>query len=51
MIEKVICPYCGYITPLQYSDNANCNGVFIRCKGRGCRKIFEVIIINGQQVK
>lgn len=42
--QKVLCPYCGYAMPLTYSQKASCHGVFIRCKGRGCKKIFEIKI-------
>lgn len=48
---RVRCPYCGYIMPIQYDDNAICRGVFIRCKGRHCKKEFELVIKNGEQYK
>lgn len=41
---KVRCPYCGYEMPVTYSREAACRGVFIRCKGRSCKKIFEIIL-------
>lgn len=44
MERKVKCPYCGYEMPVTYGDNAVCKGVFLRCKGRNCRKVFEVKI-------
>lgn len=42
--RKVQCPYCGYKMPLAYSRRAVCQGVFIRCKGRNCKKVFEIKI-------
>lgn len=48
---RVRCPYCGYIMPIQYDDNTICRGVFIRCKGRHCKKEFELVIKNGEQYK
>ena len=41
-IGKVKCPYCGYIMPIQYDKGAICKGVFVRCKGKNCKKIFEI---------
>lgn len=40
--KKVKCPYCGYEMPITYSQKAVCRGVYARCKGRGCKKIFEI---------
>lgn len=42
--KKVECPYCGYKMPLQYSKEAICRGIFVKCKGRNCKKIFEIKI-------
>lgn len=41
-LERVRCPYCGYEMPVFVDRNAVCKGVFVRCKGRKCRKIFEI---------
>lgn len=30
--------------PLTYTENAVCRGVFVRCKGRNCKKVFEIKI-------
>lgn len=46
MQQKVKCPYCGYEMPMTYAENAMCRGVFIRCKGRNCKKVFEIKIEN-----
>lgn len=42
--KKVRCPFCGYEMPLTCRQDAVCMGVFIRCKGRRCKKIFEIKI-------
>lgn len=44
----VRCPYCK-AKVLIYNDIAECSGVFPVCT-RGCRKQFELIIRNGEQV-
>lgn len=44
-LPKVTCPHCGYKMPLTYDPKrASCSGVFVRCKGRNCRKVFEIEI-------
>lgn len=47
--KRVICPKCGYRMPLEYSGDAECAGVFVKCKGRNCTHIFELNIEKGQQ--
>lgn len=43
--EKVTCPYCGQAHNIMYDPvYAKCRGIFVRCKGRQCRKEFEVRI-------
>jgi hypothetical protein len=42
--NKIICPYCGYEMPVFYDEGAVSKGVYIRCKGRNCKKIFEIKI-------
>lgn len=42
--KNVICPFCGYKMPIQYAPKANCSGVYVKCKGRNCRKEFEIRI-------
>ncbi len=42
--NKIKCPYCGYKMPLYYDENSICKGVFVICKGRMCKKEFEVKI-------
>lgn len=42
--RKVKCPYCGYEMPVTYRREAVCRGVFLRCKGRSCKKVFEIKI-------
>ena len=47
---KVVCPHCGYKMPLIFKSNSNSNGVFLMCKGRSCKKTFELIIKDGIQI-
>lgn len=42
--SKVACPYCGYEMPVFFDENTRCTGLYMRCKGRGCRKEFEIKI-------
>lgn len=42
--EKVRCVHCGHKQNIFYDKNALCKGIYIRCKARQCRKIFEVKI-------
>ena len=48
---KVTCPACGYEMPITHEPDAECTGVFVTCKGRNCKKIFEVKIREGTQYK
>ena len=41
------CPYCNAKHSI-FEDNANCNGVFLKCT-RGCKKEFELFIKDGKQ--
>ena len=43
-MKKVICPFCGYIMPITYNEEAICKGMFVKCKGKKCKKIFEIKI-------
>lgn len=42
--DRIICPYCGYRMPIEVKPDAQARGLLIRCKGRGCGKIFEIVI-------
>ncbi len=42
--NKIKCPYCGYVMPVTFDRTAQCKGVYIRCKGKSCKKIFEIKI-------
>ena len=42
------CPYCGAKHSI-YDNTANCYGVFLLCY-RGCKKEFELIIKDGEQI-
>ena len=48
---RVRCPACGYEMPISYKGDAECDGVSVPCKGRGCHAVFNLKIINGKQVK
>ena len=43
-IAKVKCPYCGYEMPIFILPGAFCVGLKVKCKGRKCRKEFEIKI-------
>lgn len=43
--KKVICPYCGYEMPIWYDKSkALSKCIFVKCKGRNCKKEFEIKI-------
>lgn len=44
----LLCPYCKSKTVI-YDNTAVCHGVHIKCT-RGCKRVFEVKIVNGKQV-
>ena len=44
--RRVKCPYCGYEMPIRTEKDAECHGVYVRCKGRNCRKEFEIKIVK-----
>lgn len=46
---KVLCPFCGYKMPLSYTSESQCKGIVLKCKGRHCKKLFELQIENGEQ--
>lgn len=41
-LVKLKCPFCGYEMPVYLAPYAKCAGVFVRCKGRKCKKQFEI---------
>lgn len=43
-MEKVRCPYCGHKQNIFISEDALCKGIFIPCKARHCRELFELRI-------
>jgi len=43
-MEKIKCPYCNYEMPITFSKDAMCKGIFAKCKGRSCKKVFEIKI-------
>lgn len=44
----VRCPLCGAKADAIFDNTANISGLYLVCK-RGCRREFEVKIINGKQ--
>lgn len=51
MQKKIKCPFCGYSMPIRYSGNAHSAGLVVKCKGRNCRKEFEVRVEKGDQIR
>ena len=44
-MEKYKCPFCGYEMPIMYDKiKSYSNGIFVKCKGRKCKKEFEIKI-------
>ena len=44
-MRKVKCPFCGYEMPIFYRPGtAACRDNFVKCKGKHCRKEFEIRI-------
>ena len=42
---KVKCPFCGYEMPIKYDEReSEARGLFVKCKGRKCKKEFEIKI-------
>ncbi len=48
---QVVCPVCGYLMPLFFDEQAESKGIFVTCKGRGCKAVFEVIVKKGEQIR
>ncbi|MEG2020958.1 MAG: hypothetical protein RR087_04230 [Oscillospiraceae bacterium] len=48
-MQKVKCPFCGYKMPITYDCDAVSKGVFVRCKGKKCKKIFEIETQNDEK--
>lgn len=44
VLKRIRCPYCGYKMPFFYGKNAESRGVFAKCKGRNCKRTFEIRI-------
>ena len=44
----ILCPHCGAKHSL-YSNVAECHDVFLKCT-RGCKREFELVIKDGQQL-
>ena len=46
MREKIECPYCGYKMPIEKDQSAESHGLWVKCKGRNCGKVFEIKVIK-----
>ena len=44
MRNKIKCPFCGYEMPITFSKGAECEGIFVKCKGKKCKKEFKIKI-------
>jgi hypothetical protein len=42
--EKVTCPYCGHPVNAFKNQDAKCKGIYLKCKNKDCKKIFELKI-------
>lgn len=42
VLRKIRCPFCGYEMPVLYGEKAECRGIFAKCKGRNCKRLFEI---------
>lgn len=40
--KRIRCPYCGYCMPIYYNSQTNVKELWVKCKGRNCKKIFEI---------
>ena len=49
-IEWVMCPFCGK-RQFPLTPGAHITGQKFKCKGSGCKQIFEVNIKNGREIK
>lgn len=43
-LKQVVCPYCGYRMPVFYGEKAVAKEIYMTCKGKKCKKQFEVRI-------
>lgn len=42
--KKVQCPYCGYKMPIYCNRDSESHGLWVVCKGRNCKRRFEIKI-------
>ena len=42
--KQITCPYCGYKMQIYADEKSEVHGIYVRCKGRNCKKEFEIII-------
>lgn len=41
-LKQIVCPYCGYKMPVFFNEKAIAKGIFVICKGKNCKKQFEI---------
>ena len=49
--SQIVCPVCGYRMPIFYTGWSESKGVYVTCKGRGCKTVFEIKVKKGEQIK
>lgn len=42
--SQIRCPYCGYRMPVFYGGRACSRDVWVKCKNKKCKKVFEIKI-------
>lgn len=42
--DRIICPFCNYRMPIRFTAGAKAHGLFVKCKGRNCGKVFEIVL-------
>ena len=42
--HRVRCPFCGYRMPVEAPPGAVAKGLYVKCKGRDCRRRFEIVL-------
>lgn len=40
--QKVKCPYCGHPVNALQAPDAECRGIFFKCKNKECKREFEL---------
>lgn len=48
--NRIKCPYCGYRMPIETTENAVARGLLVKCKGRSCGKVFEIVLPQKKRI-